>query len=85
MCRLYVVSFVDMWDLKAFLKIRSADIEFESNFSSISQHLRSTEYSTFLIAKNFGNRPSEIEYQSDFSRFVFNSYLHFQLLENFEN
>jgi len=77
-----------MWNLKAFpenLKIRPIDIEFESNFSSTSQHLRSTEYSTFLIAKNFGIRSSEIEYQSDSSRFVFNSYLHFQMLENFEN
>ena len=30
-------------------------------------------------------RPSEIEYQSDFSRFVVNSYIPFRLLENFEN
>ena len=48
-----------MWDLKVFpekfLKIRPSEIEFESNFSSISQHLRSTEYNTFLIAENFEN------------------------------
>ena len=47
-----------MWDLKACpekilrIIIRPTEIEFESNFSSISQHLRSTEYSPFLIAKN---------------------------------
>ena len=44
-----------MWDLKAFpgkfLRIRPTEIDFESNFSSTSQHLRSTEYSNFLIAK----------------------------------
>ena len=59
MCRLYVVNFVDMWDLKAlpgeFLRITPTEIEFESNFSSISQYLRSSEYSTFLIAENFEN------------------------------
>jgi len=59
MCRLYLVSFVDMWDLKAFpgkiLRNRASAIEFESNFSSISQYLRSTEYSTLLIVKNFEN------------------------------
>ena len=42
--------------LKAYpgkiLRIRTSEIESESNFSSKSQHLRSTEYSTFLIAKN---------------------------------
>jgi len=27
-------------------------IEFEGNFSSVSQHLRSTEHRTFLIPKN---------------------------------
>ena len=41
MCRLYLVTSVDMWDLKACpgkkLKIRLSEIEFESNFSSISQ------------------------------------------------
>jgi len=42
-----------MWDLKAFpWKILRIEIEFESNFSSISQHLRSSEYNTFLIAEN---------------------------------
>ena len=55
MCRLYLVNFVDMWDLKACpgksLRIIPTKIEFESNFSSVSQHLRSTEYSTFLIAE----------------------------------
>ena len=55
MCRLHLVNFVDMWDLKAcprkILRIRTPEIEFESNFSSILQYLRSTEYSTFLIAK----------------------------------
>ena len=54
------MNFVDMWDLKAcpgeFLRITPTEIEFESNSSSISQHLRSSEYSTFLIAKNFENR-----------------------------
>ena len=45
-----------MWDLKAFpWKILRIEIEFESNFSSISQHLRSSGYSTFLIDKNFEN------------------------------
>jgi len=52
-CRLYVVNFVDMWDMKAcpgkFLRIRPTEIEFESNFSSISQYLR---YCTFLNAEN---------------------------------
>ena len=59
MCRLYLVNSVDMWDLKAclgkILRIRPSEIEFESNFNSIPQHLRSTEYSTFLIAENFEN------------------------------
>ena len=57
MCRLYLVNFVDMRDLKAgkFLRIRPTEIEFESNFSSVSQYLRSTEYSTFLFAKKFEN------------------------------
>ena len=60
-----------MWDLKAcpwkILRIRPAEIEFESNFSSISQYLRSTEYSTFLIAKKLRIKPSEIECEADFS------------------
>ena len=30
-------------------------------------------------------RPSEIEFQCDFSNFVLNTYMPFQLLENFEN
>jgi len=51
----YIVNFVNMWDLKAcpgkVLRITPTEIEFESNFSNISQHLRSTEYSAFLIAK----------------------------------
>ena len=55
--RLYVVNFVDVWNLKVcpgkFLRIRPTEIAFESNFSNISQHLRSTEYSTFLIAEKF--------------------------------
>ena len=59
MCQLYLVNFVDMWDLKAcpgkFLRIRPTEIEFDSNFSSISQHSRSNEYSNFLIAENFEN------------------------------
>ena len=54
------MNFVDMWDLKAFpgefLRIRPTEIEFESNFSSISQHLISSEYTTFLIAKKFENQ-----------------------------
>ena len=59
MCKLYLVNFVDMWDLKAchrkILRIRPSEIEFESNFNSVSQHLRSSEYKTFLIAENFEN------------------------------
>ena len=59
MRRLYLVNFVDMWDLKAFpekiLRIRPTEIEFESNFSSIPQHLRSNEYNIFLIAEFFEN------------------------------
>ena len=59
MCIHYPVNFVDMWDLKAYhrkiLRIRPSEIEFESSFSSISQYLRSTEYSTFLIAEKFEN------------------------------
>jgi len=53
-CRLYLVKFVDicMWDPQENLRIRPSEIEFESNFSSTLQHLRSTEYSTFLIAKS---------------------------------
>jgi len=51
---------MDMRDLKAFpgkiLRIRSTEIEFKSNFSRISQYLRSTEYSTFLIAKKLENK-----------------------------
>jgi len=58
-CKLNLVNFVDMWDLKACrgenLRIRLLKIEFESNLSGISQHLRSTEYSTFLIAEKFEN------------------------------
>ena len=56
-CRLYFVSLIDMWDLKAFPgkieRFRPTEIKFESNFSNILQHLISTEYSTFLIAKKF--------------------------------
>ena len=56
-----------MWDLEAclgkFLRITPTEIEFES-FDNVSQHLRSTEYSTFLIASI---RPSEIECEDDFS------------------
>ena len=37
------------------MRTRTTKIEFESNFSSISQHLRSTEYNTFLIAEKFEN------------------------------
>ena len=53
--------FVGMLDLKGcpskFLRIRSFEIEFESNFSSsniivLKVH---TEYNTFLIGKNFEN------------------------------
>ena len=99
-----------MWDLKAcpgkFLRITPTEIEFESNFSSMSQHLRSNECSNFLIAENFENltlwdwmwgwfqqfiylsdhwkflriTPFEIEFQSDFSKFVFNSNISYQLL-----
>ena len=59
MCRFYLVNFVDVWNLKAcpgkILRIKPSEIEFESNSSSILQHLRSTEYSTFLIAEKFEN------------------------------
>ena len=55
MCRLYLVNFVDMWDLKAchgkILRNTLSEIEFKSNFSSISQHLKSTEYSNYLVSK----------------------------------
>ena len=48
-----------MLDLKAcsgkILRISPSEIEFESNFSSITQNLRSTKYSTLLIAENFEN------------------------------
>ena len=60
-CRLYVVNFIDMWDCPGkacpgkFLRITPTKIEVESNFSSISQHSRSSEYSKFLIAENFEN------------------------------
>ena len=71
MGRLYLVNFVDMLDLKAcpgkILRIKPLEIEFESNVSSISQHLRSTEYSTFLITEKLRIRPSEIEFEGDFS------------------
>ena len=70
MCRLYLVNFVDMWDLNAcprkILRIKPTKIEFESNFSSASQNLRSTEFSTFLIAK-LRIRPTETECEADFS------------------
>jgi len=55
------VNFVDMWGLMGcpgkFLKIRPSEIEFESIISAlaISQYLRSSKYSTFLIAKKFEN------------------------------
>jgi len=53
------MNFVGMWDLKVcpgeILRITPTEIKFESSFSSISQHLRSTEYSSFLIAENFEN------------------------------
>jgi len=37
-------------------EIRPTEIEFESNFSHISQHLGSTEYSTFLTTEKFENK-----------------------------
>ena len=47
-CRLYLVNFVNMWGWGAcpenILRFRPSEIEFESNFSSISQYLLSTEY-----------------------------------------
>ena len=49
------------------LRIRPSEIEFDSNFSSISQHLRSTEYSTFLITENLRINPSEIECEGTIS------------------
>ena len=65
------MNFVDMWDLKAcpgeHLRIKPTKIEFKSNFSSISQHLRSSEYSTSFIVKKLRIRPSEIEFEDDFS------------------
>ena len=70
MCRLYVVSFVDMWDLKAFLKIRPTDIEFESillpkilELDLLRLNIRVISAGLCLIA----------------------IYVPFQLLENFEN
>ena len=49
-----------MWDLKAcpgkILRIRPTEIEFDSNFSSISQHLKFTECMQYLlVAENFEN------------------------------
>ena len=36
MCRLYLVNFVDVWDLKAFprkfLRVRASEVEFESKY-----------------------------------------------------
>ena len=76
MCRLYLANFVDIY--VGFN--RPTEIEFENNFSSISQHLRSTEYSTFLITKKLRIKPTEIECGSDFNKFVFNSYIPFKML-----
>jgi len=46
-CRCHLVNFVDIWNLEVcpgkIFRIRPFEIEFENNFSSISQHLRSTE------------------------------------------
>ena len=101
------------WDLKAcpkkILRIRPSEIKFEGNFSSRSQHLRSSEYNAFLIAEilrikiskrmwgwfqqfingyipfwSLGIRPSEIEFQSDFSKLVFYSYVPFWLPSEIE-
>ena len=50
------MNFVGMKaSLGKFFRIRPSEIKSESNFSSISQHLRSIEYSTFLIAEKFEN------------------------------
>ena len=67
MCRLYLVNFVDMRDLKAgkFLRIRPTEIEFESNFSSVSQP-------TFLIAKKF-NPLSRLNFRVISASLYFNS------------
>ena len=71
------MNFVDVWDSKAYpgkiLRIRPTEIEFESNFSIISHHLRSTEYSNFLIAEILKIRPSEIECEDDFSTVYHNN------------
>ena len=61
-----------MWDLKAcpgkILRIKPSEIEFESNFSRISQHLRSIEYTVpFLLPKMFRIRPCKVEFEGDFS------------------
>ena len=57
-----------------FWRIRPTKIEFESNFSSISQNLRTNEYSNFLLLKILRIRPSEIECEGDFSS-LFNGYI----------
>ena len=68
MSKLYLMNFVDMWDLKDWpskiLRIRLTKIEFESNFSTTSQHLSAV---TFLLQKFLKIRPSEIGCDGDFS------------------
>ena len=61
-----------MWDLKAcpgkILRNTLSEIEFKSNFSSISRHIKSTEYSNYLISKKILRiRLSEIECEGKFS------------------
>jgi len=75
-----------MWNLKAcpgkILRIRPSEIEREGDFSGFSQScslmaIYLSDHWKFLKIRLF-----EIEFQSDFSKFVFNNYIPFRLLES---
>jgi len=56
--QIYLVSFVDTCDLKActrkFLRVRPTEIDLRVlSAVALSQHLRSIEYSNFLITEKF--------------------------------
>jgi len=78
----YLVNFINMWDLRACSRRIKPEFEFESNFSTTSQHVRSTEYSNFQ--KFLRIRCSEIECEVILA--VYHSNLmaiHFLITRNF--
>ena len=63
----FVDSYMGLHGWPKILRITPTETECKSSFSSISQHLRPTKHSTFLIAKILKIRFSETEYEADFS------------------